>query len=168
MASNTESEKWLWMAMEPELTEREKQLRNLFVDEYLVDYEPVAAAQRCGFQSSFAKDYAIKFMQESYVQKRIKEIEHAKIDESQTEQYNKQRVIAVLIKEAHNPFTSGSARVAAASKLASIYGMDKQPEKAPEGGHRGGVLVVPGVASLDDWEAAAVASQTKLVADARN
>jgi hypothetical protein len=139
---------WIWAAMEPPLSDKEKQLRNLFVDEYLVDYDAIAAAQRCGFQASFAKDYAIKFMNESYVRKRIEEVKHTNVDPKKADEFDKARIRAVLMKEAHNQYTTGSARVAAAAKLAAI-------------------LVVPAIANIDEWEAVAMASQAKLVADVR-
>lgn len=154
--------------MEPPLTDKEKLLRNLFVNEYLVDFDAIAAAQRCGFQASFAKDYAIKFMNESYTRKRIEEVKHTKIDTRASEEYDKARVKAVLMKEAHNQYTTGAARVAAAAKLAVILGMDKPAETTNTHVHKGGVLMVPAIANLDDWEAIATASQAKLVSDARN
>lgn len=161
----SETDQWVWAAMEPELSAKEKQLRDLFVNEYLVDYDGVAAAQRCGFQISFAKDYAIRFLNESYVRKKIKELEHSEAD---VEAYNKKRVIAVLVRESQNPYTTGSARVAAASKLAAIYGMDKPVEANLNHKHKGGVLLLPAIADLNDWEATAKASQAKLMSDARN
>lgn len=164
-----DTSQWQWAAMEPELNQREKDLRNLFVNEYLVDYNPIEAAQRCGFQYAFAKDYAIKFLNESYVQRRIKELEHTKPPApKQLEEYNKERVIAGLMREAHNVMTTGSCRVAALSTLAKIYGMDKTPELKPDHTHKGGVLMVPAIANLDDWEQVAQASQAKLVADVRH
>jgi hypothetical protein len=153
--------------MEPELTARERELRDLYVNEYLVDYDPVKAAQRCGFQQSFAKDYAVKFMQESYVQKRIEFMKHQKVDEKSIDEYDKQRVRAVLMKEAHDSSSTGSARVSAAAKLAVILGMDAPTKIQTDNTHKGGVLMVPAIANISDWEAVAQASQAKLVADAR-
>jgi hypothetical protein len=168
MASeSSDPNNWTWAAMEPELTEREKALRDVFVNEYLVDYDIIKAAQRCGFQHSFAKDYGIKFWNESYVQKRIELVKHSRVDEKQMEEFDRATVRAVLRKEMQNQFNSGAARVAAAAKMASILGMDKPVETPAEGEHRGGVLMVPAIANMNDWEAVAQASQAKLVADAR-
>lgn len=165
--STAETDQWVWAAMEPELTERERALRDLFVNEYLVDYNEFRAAQRCGFQASFAKDYAIKFMNESYVQKRIKAVEHGPIDGPSKDKYDKERVRAILMKEALDPSSTGSARVSAAAKLAVILGMDAPTKTINENVNKGGVLMVPAIANLDDWQAIAQASQAKLVADAR-
>ena len=166
--SSADPDQWTWAAMEPALNEHERKLRDHFVNEYLVDYNEVRAAQRCGFQISFAKDYAIKFMQESYVQKRIKEVEQQQpVEDKRLEEYNKKRITAILMKEAMDPNSTGSARVAAAGKLAVIYGMDAPTKIEATNTHKGGVLMVPAIANINDWEAIAQASQAQLVADAR-
>jgi len=165
---STETDQWVWAAMEPELTERERELRNLFVNEYLVDYNPVLAAQRCGFQVSFAKDYAIKFMNESYVQKRIEQVKHTPVNPIAQDDYDKSRVRAILMKEALDITSTGSARVSAAAKLAVILGMDAPTKTINENVNKGGVLMVPAIANIDDWQAIAQASQAKLVSDARS
>lgn len=162
---------WEWAAMEPELTPQEKSLRDLFVREYLVDYNELRAAQRCGFQYAFAKDYAAKFMAESYVQKLIKELEHNTGDKNKLEAYNKERVIATLVRVMHDPSAPHSAQVQAASKLAAIYGMDKPVDPDSEDNEllRGGVLLLPDITdNMDDWEKVAKASQAKLIADVRS
>ena len=167
---SSETDDWTWAQMDPELTEREKGLRDLFVNEFLVDYDPFKAAQRCGFQISFAKDYAAKFMGESYVQKRIKQLEQSKpsAGEGKETEYNIRRIRQGLIEQAfyHGPGSSHAARVSALAKLAVIYGMDA-PTKI-ENTHKGGVLMVPAIANLNDWEAAAQLSQQQLVSDARH
>ncbi len=160
---------WVWAAMEPELTEIEKELRIRFVDEYLVDYNVTLAASRVGFQFDFAKDYGAKFIRESFVQKLIKQKEHAKaVDPKAVEEYNKARVIATLVKVMEDGGAKHSARVSAAAQLKGIYGMDKPVVAKNEHTIKGGVLMVPAIANLDDWEAVAKAQQAKLVADVRS
>jgi len=150
------------------LTEQEKALRDLFIAEYLVDYDMVAAAMRCGFAASFASDYAKKFMEEPYVRKELSARQTAEPTSEQDEkQSHKRKILAALLREAHNPLVSGASRVAALSRLAAIYGMD-QPEKAPEGVYRGGVMQVPAIADLNDWQTVAIESQARLVEEARS
>lgn len=161
-------EQWAWAAMDVELTQREKQLRDAFVDQYLIDYDEIAAAQRVGFQVAFAKDYAIKFMSEAYVRQRIEIVKHAKVDVKKMEQFDQETVRAVLRKEMHNPHGTAAARVQAASKMAAILGMDKPVENKLTHVHKGGVLMVPAIANLQDWEAMAKSSQEQLVSDARH
>lgn len=172
MAANgsPDSSQWVWAAMEPELTEREKQLRDLFVNELLVDEsDPIAAAQRCGFQAAFAKDYAIKFMNEAYVRKRIQEVKHLKVDPISVNQYDKQTIRAVLRREMQNQFGTPAARVAAAAKMQDLIEKDEAAAKnASNKSLRGGVLIVPAIANLDEWESIAMASQEKLEANVRS
>ncbi len=73
-----------------------------------------------------------------------------------------------LMKEAHNQFNSGAARVAALAKLMSHYGMDAPAKTQNEHLHRGGVMMVPAIADINDWELAATNSQTRLVQEARS
>ncbi len=154
-----------------ELSDQEKALRDLFVAEYLVDYDQVAAAIRCGFSAGFAGDYAKKFMGEPYVQKKLKGEQLAepqnKEEEADQERIHKRKILAALMREAHNPMISGAARVGALSRLAAIYQMD-MPAKGAAEMHRGGVMMVPAIANIDEWQTAAIASQTQLVLEARS
>jgi hypothetical protein len=168
------SDDYNWMSASMDKAEpqdQEKALRDTFVAEYLVDYDAKAAAMRCGFAHSFAEDYAKKFMNETYVQRKLKEVQlEVPVGHSaQTEEDDiiKRKIKMALVREAHNPYTSGAARVAALSRLAVIYGMD-QPAKSQDALHRGGVMMVPAIADLSNWESAAVVSQEKLVYEARS
>lgn len=163
-------------AMMPELGEREKALRDMFVREYLYDFDHIAAALRCGFLTAFAKEYADKFMSEPYVQQQLRmysELGFAPgTQEAMNEELNaKRKVFNALMREAHYHGADGkhSARVSALAKLATILGMDKGPDKDQGKGelHRGGVMAVPAIANLNDWEDAAVISQEALVQHAR-
>lgn len=147
-----------------EMSPREKALRDLFVSEYLIDYDQVKAAQRCGFALQFAIEYGRKFMEEPYVQRRINEVRFKKIDERELEDYDKARIRTALMAEAHNrgPGSSHSARVSALSKLAALYGMEAPKKIDANVNHRGGVMAVPGIAALDEWEQQASASQDEL------
>lgn len=168
MASNNDTPSF-WtqgMEMEPELTDRERALRDHFVTQYLLDYDPLAAAQRCGFMRAFAEEYAKRFMSESYVQTRIKDVELEHIDGAKVEpKSDRLRVMASLRQVAYSANTPPAARVAALAKLGEYVGIERKGKDA--GAHRGGVMEVPCIASLDEWEQAASASQDKLVADAR-
>lgn len=107
------------------ISESEKVLRDLFVDEYLKDFDPVQACVRVGFQFSFAIEFSVKFMREPYVLRRIAELTRETPDnEERQAKEDRSLVLNVLRQAAQNgPFAS---RVQAASKLATILGMDKQ------------------------------------------
>lgn len=153
-----------------DMSPREKALRDLFVSEYLVDYDQLRAAQRCGFNYQFAVEYAKKFMDEPYVQQQINAVKFRDYPERDVAEYDKKRIIASLMSEAHykGPGSSHSGRVSALAKLAVIYGMDAPKKVEQSVTHRGGVMSVPGIASLDDWEKAAAQSQDALVQHARD
>lgn len=149
----------------PELTFREKALRDKFVNEYLVDYDALAATMRIGYPKSYAKEYAVRFMEEPYVLKRIQEKESAGEDEVSLD-VMKKRIMAGLIREANykGPGSSQAARVAALSKLAQMHGMDGRVPDNPENDALGeGAFVVPGVVTMEEWEKAAEAQQAALV-----
>lgn len=152
---------------ERELSTRERALRDVFVKEYLIDFDPIVACMRCGFTSVMAAQYAARFMEEPYVQRKIRDeqMKTEDIADIDSKEAKKQQILAGLLREAHyrGPGSSQSARVAALSKLASIHGLDSVNK--PGSVDNSGVMLVPGVASLDDWEKVAQASQEKLAND---
>lgn len=159
---------WEQGAMAQELSSREKELREKFVSEYLLDYDQTAAAIRIGFSASFAATYAENFMQEPYVRKRIAEMQTALTEDEKLEaDLDRRRIRAGLMREAHyrGPGSSHAARVAALGKLANIREMDAPVKIKSDVTHRGGVMMVPGIANFDEWEKAAQASQTDLQKD---
>ncbi|ARB11146.1 terminase small subunit [Pseudomonas phage JG054] len=117
--------------MEPELSEQEKALRDLFVQEYVKDFDPFQACLRVGFQAAFAVEYAKRFMSEPYVLRRIAELQRSTPEnEDAQSREDKALVLSVLRQAAQNgPYAS---RVQAAAKLASILGLDR-----PDGGEEG-------------------------------
>lgn len=158
---------WTWAALEPEPTEREKALLDLFCQEYLVDSNATLAASRCGFQAGFAEEYGKRFFQRAYVQRKLRALLEAEPEAKAEEKYNRRLVINTLREVAANKYQKATARVAAARGLASIYGMDAPIKTQNTNINKGGVLVVPAIASIEDWEAAAKSSQGKLMEDSR-
>lgn len=157
---------WLDKAMSPVLSLEEQALRDLFVLEYLKDWDAFAAAIRCGFSGLAAKEYAQRFMEEPYVRNRIKQGEMALASDGQKATAARKKIImAGLMREAHQWGGSQAARVSALTTLAKIHGMDVPKAGSRNGQARdgAGVMVVPGIAKAEDWEAQAVSSQRKLV-----
>lgn len=156
----------------PDLTAQEKELRDLFVREFLTDFDEVAACIRCGFLDSYAKQYAIQFMGETYVRRRIVELSRdiGNVDNKEKTAETKQVIITSLFREANYRGSGAShgARIAALSKLASLHGMDAPTKLEQTILHKGGVMAVPGIASCGDWEAQAMASQEKLTSEAED
>lgn len=159
------------LVMQPLLSEAEKAMRNKFVDEYLLDYDAYAAAVRVGFLSSIAPDYATQLMGDPYVRQRIS-ARQTEQEENPKEAARKRKKLteAALLREAsyHGPGASHGARVSALAKLASIYDMDAAIKTKSEiTMHRGGVMMIPAIANLDEWEKAASGSQERLIAEAQ-
>lgn len=159
---------WAEEAMSQNLSAKERELRDKFVEEYLIDFDQTAAAIRIGFSASFAQTYAEKFMTEPYVRKKISDMQTAMAEDEKIEaELDRRRIRAALMREAHyrGPGSSHSARVNALAKLASIRDMDAPTKIKADLSLRGGVMLVPAIANLEEWEKAAQASQTDLQKD---
>lgn len=155
---------------EPQLTQCERDLRDKFVTEYLIDYDSYKAAIRIGYSPVFAREYHQQFMGESYVLRKIKAVE-SKPPEEYDELAERRKIVAGLWREANYMGAGGSqaARVAALAKLSAFYGMDAPTRSQAElTGKDGqplgqGVLVVPGLISAEDWAVQAAKQQEDLV-----
>lgn len=149
---------------EENLTPKMKERRDRFIAEYLVDFNGPRAIIRAGGSYTTAEKISSQFLHEPYVLKKIRET----IDLLEEKNIiNRQRVLAMLVREANytGQGASHGARVSAASKLASILGMDA-PIKV-EGKFAHGVMLVPMTSSKEDWEKLAQQSQAQLKEDVR-
>lgn len=162
-------------AMSPPMSEREKALRDLFVREYLQDYDAIGACLRCGFMRAFAEEYAKKFMSEPYVRQQIAIIDSTtplpNSGNKDADEYNKRRIVQRLFFEAHNMNGTQAARVSALKELAAIHGLTDKVIEDPNKGkkvHRGGIVMVPEIADVTQWEQLATTTQEKLVEDVRS
>jgi len=157
--------------MVQEKSENEKKLREWFVSEYLFDYRPYDACLRMGFEEPHATEYARKFMKDSYVQRTIRRYIEEQEDNSEFEsEVQKRQVKAALIREAnyHGGDSSHGARVQALGKLVSIFGMDAPKKVESNVNVQGGIMVVPAIASVDNWQQSAVTAQQNLIDDSRS
>jgi len=167
------SQDYGWGQVEPlyenGLSVTEKKLREKFVKEYMHDREPYAAALRCGFMSAFALEYSKRFMTEPYVRQLIKKYEESDgVDPRIERARNEKLVESILLKVAQDPQSPQSAKVTACTRLSSIYGMDAAQKVKHDINHRGGVMMIPAIADMDDWEKTARESQDNLMRHARD
>lgn len=148
--------------MEPGLSPGEKALRDKFVIEYLVDFDEYRAALRVGFLPSVAATYCKQFIDEGYVQREIARLQREQQADPKAQQGHDRELILSTLRQAmqNGPYAS---RVQAAAKFAAILGLDAPIKTQNENIHRGGVMMVPAIANVEDWEKAAQASQEKLV-----
>jgi hypothetical protein len=71
--------------LKQKLTPSEQALRDLYVSEYMKDFDPFNAAIRCGFQASYASEWGKKLFQDSYVQSQIALLTRTPIEASEAE-----------------------------------------------------------------------------------
>jgi hypothetical protein len=153
--------------MEPEPTEHERALYDIFCEEYLVDLDATRAASRCGFQAGFARDYGQMLFTKSYVQKKIAALQRAKLDEKDERAFDAINIRARLRAIINDDRQKASARVAAARELNTMHGLHNQEKQSSDVGQRGGIVLLPSIANLTEWEAAATASQSALAEESR-
>lgn len=167
MAGNDSGRYWDPLVMQQELSEDEKRTRDNFVTEYLKDRDAWKAAVRVGYLRTVAHEYASFLMQEPYVQREIeRRASEIPTDPKGLRRQRVHNVETLLWELAHynGPGASHSARVSAAAKLCNIYDMDGTTKVKADVTHKGGVMMVPAIASLEDWEKQAAKSQDELIA----
>lgn len=159
---NSKNQQRLAKRTEENLTTAAKVFRDIFIAEYLVDYNAYQAYRRAGGTAKAKNGYKIAYEMtlEPYVCKKIREC----IDLAEEKQLiNRQRIIAGLVREANYNGMSAShgARVTSFATLAKIMGMD-QRQVAANLSMRGGILIVPQTDDLQTWEARSASAQRAL------
>jgi hypothetical protein len=150
-----------WLVKEPPLNDQERALRDQFVEEFMFDNDGVKACLRLGFSISFAEQYSLTFLSESYVQQRIRARTFTQpLDPERQRANDELQLRASLMKWAN--CDHGPTAVAAARQLCAMYGFDNKTREEDDEAALGGVMVVPGIASVEEWEKTAIVSQQKL------
>lgn len=147
-----------------EKKETAKSLEDRFIEQYVIDRDPIAAALRAGVPHLNLKRVVERWMKSQSVQQKIQDAtDNADIDTMITPQ----RIIAGFIDVAFNKNAPDSARNAALRELASLKKMypDKDPDKNKK--YAKNVMFVPAQPALDDWEKAATNQQAKLREEVR-
>lgn len=158
---------WTWAMMEPEPTDIEQALYEKFIVEYLRDKNFSTAASRVGFQAAFAYDMGKMLLQKSYVQKRIKQLEEDEPDLEAERREIKRLLLRKMREIVASPFSKPNEASNAGKALRAMYGFDAPPPKHEDPHAQAGVMLVPAIANLDEWEKAATASQTALAEASR-
>lgn len=155
------------------LSEREKETRQRFVKEYMVDQDALRACLRLGYSYPFASQFSKSFMQCPFVQQLLSKADDSPTEDEEVDELKeKLRIRNHLWREARNygPGSSQAARVAALAKLSSFYGMDaptrtKNEHTGPNGeplGDSVGVFIYPGAVTEEQWAQQAQAQQEEL------
>lgn len=131
-----------------------------FVDEYMVDFNARNAALRCGFPRLNAKRAATMYLERpevmAEVSRRLDALDHTKM-------VSNQRIVAELMAVAFG--TDRFNKMTALAELGRITGVRGDDGKGGKGKgkkHKGGVMLIPGMPSLLDWEKAATEQQRLL------
>lgn len=152
---------WLDDKNEENLSDVEIELYDKFFVEYMHDFNIINAAIRCGFSIAFAKDHGQRMFTSPYIQRKLKE--HYGSDNA-TQKSDIELVKATL----RNVMLNGTwkDRVSAAGQMKGILGIDA-PIKTQQVGseHRGGVLRLPSIANLNQWEKTAIEHQREIMKD---
>lgn len=153
-------------------TDAELRIRQKFVFEYMRDSNLYAAGVRMGYAGQDAMDFSKAMMAETYVARRIAELQESGFGVAQTteataiqggkdyEDVIRQRIINALMIEAFDrgPGSKPQTRVVALNKLAEIYKIGQVEDK----GIKPNVMVVPAMGNVDSWEQAAEKQQEQL------
>lgn len=134
------------------LTLWEKNLRNQFVDQFVIDYDYVAAACRVGFAGDLAVEYAHRFRRDPYVQNLI--IEKKAEKPIQDKDFMREKVVGGLLKEAHNHEhgSSHSARVGAFAHIGKLVGLEAPTKVETKVEHSGSVSMPIDYSKCSDEE----------------
>lgn len=129
-----------------------------FVEQYLIDRDPFAAALRAGVPRATVKVTVRKWMAD---QKVIDKINAKTADLDPNKMISPQWVIAKFQEVASSRYSSFSAKNTALRELASIAKMYPSKEKEIDDRPHG-VVILPGDADLGTWEQAAMKQQKAL------
>lgn len=138
-----------------------KRLREKFVREYIKDFNGSEAMRRMGYKHSAVHVHASKFLRHPYTQWFLRKL----MDEMDEKSIvNRNIVLLGLVREANErgPDSTHSARVSAFKTIARCLGMEVHKVDGKIAIEGGGVLAVPLVGSVEDWEKLSTAAQAKL------
>lgn len=152
---------------EENLPLKKKVFLDRFIYEYLHDFNSSMAWIRAGGTVDHATTGGPQSLRTAYVQTQIRLLSN-QLDEEQI--ITRNEVLLGIKKEANHYGDDGSsaARVRAWGMLAKIKGMDTPtPVEIEDNRPAGGVMEVPMVESVDQWENAASGQQLQLKNDVR-
>lgn len=106
------------------LSDKEIALRDSFIKEYMVDFEPFSACLRMGFLPTFAADWSKRLYQDPYVQRGIAKATREQQIDPKTQEAQDRALIENTLREGmqRGPFAS---RTAAARLMAEMRGWAK-------------------------------------------
>jgi phage terminase small subunit len=147
--------------MSPDMLER----RDRFVDGLILGMSKYQAAIYAGAPPRSAHKEGSNLYCEPYVQERFRTLREAIEEENLI---TRKELLLNVKSIAFDDREQGGARVGASSLLAKVMGYEAPTKIQAEVEHKGGVMMVPMAAGLEDWEATAGGAQRQLKEDVRN
>lgn len=140
------------------LTQAARTFRDVFVREYIVDFNGIAALRRMGLQNTpaYLSSRSSMLLQEPYVANRLKQLVH---ELQPSDIVTRNQVLMRLWEEANDYNNRGKDRITALAYIGNMLGMNKtqvEPNTQPAG-----VLLIP-FTSEEDWAMLAANTQRAL------
>lgn len=109
---------------EPKLNEQEKAFRDLFVNEFMKDFDAYYACIRCGMIATFAADWSKRLIHDPYVQRKIADLTRKPSLDEESQKVADRALLENTLRQAmqHGPY---AGRVAAARAFAEMRGWTK-------------------------------------------
>jgi hypothetical protein len=147
-----------------DLSEVEKSLHDKFFAEFLHDFDIQKAAMRIGFSPDGARKHGPELYCSEYVQNLLKDF--------YSNEKNVQKADVTLVKMTlRDVMVNGSDkdRISAANQMKGILGIDAPLKTQQIGaGHMGGILRLPAVANLNEWEKIAERHQKAVMTEQKD
>lgn len=170
---NSKTSQRLASMTEGNLTCKQRARADEFVLQYLIDFNATHAFIRTKAELepydevdlNYAMNAGYQMTRWPYVAQKIHQ---AMQDAEEANIVSRNEIMFGLKREAHyhGVGASHAARVGSWGKLATILGMDQK--KVERGlALRGGVMIVPDISSVEDWERRSTEAQAQLKADVR-
>lgn len=155
--------------VEKELSEDELALRKEFVRIYMITRSAYSACIALGFMEPYAQDWAKAFLGEGVVRRLIMEAEH-KDDTAEGADERQKKYRAWMEQQAtyYGPGASHGSRVSAIAHLMKMEGMEAPTKVENEFEFKGGIMVVPGLSSPEEWGKAAARAQADLKSNVKD
>lgn len=141
-----------------------KDRRDRFIDALLRGDTKREAAMYAGVPARSASKEASTMWREPYVQQRLRELREAL---NEDELLTRKELVLNVKQIAFDDKELGGVRVGASALLARVMGFEAAKKLDVDLNHRGGIMLVPVMGSVADWEQAAAESQKRLKDEVR-
>lgn len=132
-----------------ELSEKEKQLYDFFLDELKIDYNPVNACRRIGINESLVYKCAKNFMNNKYVLKELAKDPILSLPDDPNSQEKAFKFIASTLFNIANT-SCNKDKLEACKQLSSMYGLNKVEINTKS--NITNVIEIPQAVSDAEWE----------------